>query len=670
MVDYRAKFDSELRDIHTSYLDLRRGNRERAYPHHSKALEERPLSLLLQFADDLAGIEARGFRTEWVEGRFARGDVELADLEAVASHPDVIQLAYGGRYQPKLDTSVPEITARGPNTTAAVWTVNTTTGVFAGSRGDGVLIGVVDTGIDIHHPVFLKPGSNNVTRIMRIWDQGIPPHDGIPSPDVSLLQGSVTYGVEYTEQMINDVLQKKPGAKKIKHRDCYGHGTHVASIAAGDGRAKVGKKQWEFVGAAPEAALIVVKLFFLQQEPPVDEQRRLEDAFTYVERVAKTKLNDQLNNAPVVINASLGENLGPHDGLVAFDHFLETRFKGATRKALVAAAGNDAGSRQHGVIAIPTAGKIDVPFTLYDERRGVVKDKSHCDARPNGEKEIVIEFWYRPPAAPGTVTAVLHPPKGPAINAPAVSGSPVSAKYPGGFTVMVSHDADEVQRPPGTKVTRNVLRIKFLVKSNSYGTGPCTLTMNGPAGTTVHAWCNQFFPNHGIRIGHDRPGTDKEPDVMKRLKPLPAGVTVPDSVTVNSPASSAGAIAVAAYDDDSGQLAGFSSQGDLVDYSTLGPYVAKPDIAAPGVTISAANAAGSFLSAFLTVLAGKNYVDMDGTSMATPHVSGVAALMFQKKPNLSLADLVKQLKGKARPTPPKQEFGDGKVAAKASFDAV
>ena len=669
MVDYRAKFDSELRDIYTSYLDLQRGNQERAYPHHSKALQERPLSLLLQFADDLAGIEARGFRTEWVEGQFARGDVDLADLEAVASHPGVIQLAYGGQYQPKLDTSVPEITARGPTTTAAVWTVNTTTGVFGGSRGAGVLIGVIDTGIDIHHPVFLKPGSNDTTRIMRIWDQGIPPHDGIASPDVSLLQGSVTYGVEYTEQMINDVLQNKPGAKKIKHRDCYGHGTHVASIAAGDGRAKHAKKQWEFVGVAPEADLIVVKFFFLQQEPPVDEQRRFEDAVTYVEQVAKTKLNDR----PVVINASLGESLGPHDGLVAWDQLLEARYKGATRKALVAAAGNESGSRQHGVIAIPAAGKTDVPFTLYDERRGVTKDKSHCDKRPNGQPEIKIEFWYRPPTAPGTVTAVLRPPKGPTINAPAVGGSPVSANYPGGFTVIISHDAETRQRPPGTTVTRNVLRIKFMVKSNSYGTGRCTLTVNGPAVTTIHAWVGQFYPNHGIRIGHDKPGTVSEPDLMKRmLTPLPTGVTVSDSGTVNSPASSAGVIAVAAYSDDSGQLADFSSQGDLVDYSAaaLGPYVAKPDIAAPGVEISAANADGSFLSTQLTVLAGKKYVNSDGTSMSTPHVSGVAALMFQKKPNLSLADLVKQLKGKARQTPPKQQFGDGKVAGKASFDAV
>jgi hypothetical protein len=159
MVDYRAKFDAELRDIHTSFLDIQRGDRDRVYPLHSAALQGRPVSLLLQFGDDLAGIEARGFHTEWVEGHFARGDIELADLDAVASHPEVIQLAYGSRLKPSLDTSAREIRARATNSVPGVWTVNTTTGAFSGNEGAEVLIGVIDTGIDIKHPVFVKPAA-------------------------------------------------------------------------------------------------------------------------------------------------------------------------------------------------------------------------------------------------------------------------------------------------------------------------------------------------------------------------------------------------------------------------------------------------------------------------------------------------------------------------------
>jgi subtilisin family serine protease len=678
MADYRAKFDAELRDIHTSFLDIQRGDRGRVYPLHSAALHGRPVSLLLHFGDDLVGIEARGFQTEWVEGHFAMGDVDLADLEAVASHPEVIQLARGRGFRPLLDTSVEEINARGPDVNNAVWTVNTT-GKFDGFRGAGVLIGVIDTGIDIHHPVFLKPNSTNTTRILRIWDMGIAPHDGIGSPDVSLLQGSVTYGVEYTEQMINDVLQKKAGAKPVKHKDCYGHGTYAASIAAGDGRAARLKRRWEFVGVAPEADLIVVKFFFPEQEPPVDEQHRFVDAFTYIERTAKTKLNDR----PLVISASLGENLGTHDGLEAWDHLLETRYLGATRKAFVAAAGNDGKCRQHGVIVIPAGGKVDVPFTLYDERLGVDHDKRRCDSRPNAEPEIKIEFWYRAPTSAVPVTSTLHPPKGPAKDGPPLSGT-ASGTYAGKYKFMISHDAETAPRPrppPGTQVTRNVLRIKFSVaektvggkkEKNSYSPGKFTLHLEGPANTTVHAYANQFYPDHGIRIGHDIAGTVKEPDWMKRLDraSLSAAVTVPDSETINSPASSPGAVAVAGYNDDTGQLWPQSSQGPLTDYSGLGAYAAKPDVAAPGEDIMAANADGSFLSSQLAKVAGQSYVTASGTSAAVPHVSGVAALMFEKKPNLAQADLVTHLKGKARATPPKDQFGDGKVDAKASRDAV
>jgi subtilisin family serine protease len=69
-------------------------------------------------------------------------------------------------------------------------------------------------------------------------------------------------------------------------------------------------------------------------------------------------------------------------------------------------------------------------------------------------------------------------------------------------------------------------------------------------------------------------------------------------------------------------------------------------------------------------LAGKPYATWGATSAAAPHVAGVAALIFQKKPNLALADLVKQLEAKARPAPPKEQFGEGKVDAKKSRDAV
>jgi subtilisin family serine protease len=667
MVDYRAKFDASLRDIHTSFLDLRRGNRDRVYPLHSAALHGGPVSLLLQFGDDLAGIEACGFRTEWAEGHFARGDIDLADLDAVASHPEVIQLEYGSRPRPLLDTSAPEIRARATSTAPGVWAV-TSAGVFSGNEGAGVLIGVIDTGIDISHPVFLKPGSTNTTRILRIWDMGIAPHDGILGPDVSLLQGNFTYGIEYTDALINDVLQKKPGRKPVKHKDCYGHGTHVASIAAGNGSAPHAKKKFEFVGVAPAAELIIVKLFFLAKDPQQNGvdltfERLLEDAISYVLRVAKNNLGDR----PVVINASLGNEIGPHDGLSATERRLEALFRNASKVALVAAAGNEAGSRQHAVITMPGSGTIDVPFMLYDERT-VKTDKASCDSRPNAAPELEIQFWYRLGAQQALTCALTLPGASTPTSGPTL-GNHVDGTYRGTQPFHLTHDADATQRPPAaTPLIRNVLRVKVTPQGGNFGTGRFTLRLAAPAGAIINAWCEQAPTPHGFRIGHDKPKTDP-----LEMLPLPAGISIlSDTLTLSSPATSAGAIAVAAYNDvDPGHsIADFSSQGPLADYEGSGPYVAKPDLAAPGVQITAAISGAPALRSYVKVLTGAQYAILDGTSMAAPHVSGVAALMFEKNNNLTRADLLKRLQDHARPPNQPDEFGAGRVDAKASRDAV
>jgi subtilisin family serine protease len=681
MVDYRAKFDSELRDIHTSFLDLRSGNQDRVYPIHSVALHGGPVSLLLQFGDDLAGIEARGFRTRWVEGNFARGDVELADLEAVASHSEVIRLEYGAEFRPLLDTSVVNITVR-----EKVWSLTfetkpdgTKTAKFNGHAGAGMLIGIIDTGIDIRHPVFLKQGSTDTTRILRIWDMGIPPHDTVKGPDPSLLPGGSTYGVEYTDKMINDVLQK--GSKLVKHKDCHGHGTHVASIAAGDGRAGRGKDKkketYKFVGVAPAADLIVVKMFYLREDPMrngtvIPHEERIEDAIAYIDRVAKT---EQLKDRPVVINVSLGAEVGAHDGLTAADLLLETLFRNTSKRALVAAAGNEGNPkdpRQHAVITMPAGDKLDVPFTLYDERTPKTallapKDESHCDRRDNARPELKIQFWYPQLGPQKTLTFKLALPGGkPPISGPAL-GSKVEGTYGKGFKYYVSHEAETTRRPPAnTPLTRNVVRIKVTPKESksgnkSFGVGRFTLQLNAPRDTVIHAWGEPGSPPHGFRMGHDNA---IDPAEMRRS----------NLSTLSFPGTSAGAITVAAYNDDDENIYEDSSRGLLVHYSGSGPYVEKPDLAAPGENIEAATGETSLLRrlAQLFGLGRAPYGSFSGTSAAAPHVAGVAALMFQKKPSLTQADLVKKLKDNVRPPQPPDgdTFGKGMVDGAKSHGAV
>ncbi|MCB0191239.1 MAG: S8 family peptidase [Anaerolineae bacterium] len=111
-----------------------------------------------------------------------------------------------------------------------------------------------------------------------------------------------------------------------------------------------------------------------------------------------------------------------------------------------------------------------------------------------------------------------------------------------------------------------------------------------------------------------------------------AGNTGPDERTVGSPGCARRVITVGAI-DDSGAIARFSSRGPTADGRV------KPDIVFPGVNIVAAQATGTRMGQVVV----EGYVTANGTSMATPHASGVAALMLQANPNLNAEQLKTQM---------------------------
>lgn len=113
--------------------------------------------------------------------------------------------------------------------------------------GKGVLIAVVDSGIDYAHPDFRN--EDGTSRILNLWDQTV---TGAPPAGYHI-------GTEYTREQINMALQAQTPQERyeiVPSRDLSGHGTHVAGIAAGNGRAGNGR----YTGCAPESELIIVKL--------------------------------------------------------------------------------------------------------------------------------------------------------------------------------------------------------------------------------------------------------------------------------------------------------------------------------------------------------------------------------------------------------------------------
>ncbi|WP_444545017.1 S8 family peptidase [Streptomyces gelaticus] len=126
--------------------------------------------------------------------------------------------------------------------------------------------------------------------------------------------------------------------------------------------------------------------------------------------------------------------------------------------------------------------------------------------------------------------------------------------------------------------------------------------------------------------------------------------------TVGSPGSADAALTVGAVDDKD-QLADFSSRGPRIGDSAI-----KPDVTAPGVDITAAAAPGSAIDQEV----GQNppgYLTISGTSMATPHVAGAAALLKQQHPEWKYAELKGALTASTKPgayTPFEQ--GTGRIA--------
>ncbi|WSK24902.1 S8 family peptidase [Streptomyces sp. NBC_01298] len=149
----------------------------------------------------------------------------------------------------------------------------------------------------------------------------------------------------------------------------------------------------------------------------------------------------------------------------------------------------------------------------------------------------------------------------------------------------------------------------------------------------------------------DQPGTDPKEEAVaqlsgKALFVVAAGNEGPKAGTLRTPGSAPAALTVGAVDKQD-QLAEFSSRGPNAD------GVTKPDITAPGVDITAAaTTQGEFPSP-------DGYISMSGTSMATPHVAGAAALVRQQHPDWSPARIKALLTGSAKPNPANNAYEQG-----------
>jgi subtilisin family serine protease len=535
-------------------------------------------------------------------GRIATARLPLRSLPALAAIDGIAHISAARVLQPTLDVAIP---AAGVD---LVWN-----GAPA-YTGEGVLVGVIDSGIDWRHDDFRNP--DGTTRIKAIWDAfgtGSAPPDGF------------AYGAEWTESAINAALL---GGPVVTQQDTDGHGTHVSGIAVGNGRASDGL----YTGVAYASDILFCKPY----DNGFPEDKTI-DAMVYLVQQAEAR------QQPIAITMSLGGHFGAHDGTSAQEQVVDTL--SGPGVVFCIAAGNE--GEDFLAEAGPAAGHQFVLRVLeYEPNPGA------------GDDGWIVSVWY-----PGTANMSVSLGIGPDATDPIPPGTTASGNTGFGFITI-----DNASQGPDPA---NGDRLCLIQVDDRNGTpvaaADWTITVTGGTGT-AHAWLvfssmTAGFPNSNQSFSLGMPATAE------------AAVSVGAWKSRNSWTSIAGPVSYSAGttwgDAPIGARAPFSSFGPTRDGRQ------KPDVSAPGMAIVAAYSQDQTPAAPNNLrIPGGRYWVTQGTSMATPLVCGIVGLMFEKNPNLTAAEVRSILRETAvrdaftGPDPWTPGFGTGKVDAVAALAAV
>lgn len=585
-------------------------------PAGAKSRETDPVpfvSVLIELKrPDTSELEQAGVDFKPLFGLFYSADVPLDRLDSLADLDSILRVHHEPEMKPTLDDSIPEIRAN---------TVRNPHHPFSGTNkftGLGVMVGIIDSGINPLHPVFRLPNDQTKTRIRAILDQ-------TQSPARTVTNGEIQTAIAAGTQ----VIPPGAGTPRVETgKNDHKHGTHVAGIAAGNGKiAGNCSGEFKYVGVAPEAELVIVKWDF-------GGAPSLLAAIQFIANIAAAVPG---GGVPAVINMSFGTSIGPHDGTgpldTMIDTFLATRPPGSPPVVLVASSGNEGGHSQpgppkvsgddsHATGAIPPGGVVKrLRFELQDRVPTAAPVKTS------------LEIWFTAPNGLGCRLIPLGN---------TITGSNLAAPDgPAAFTEDQQHSnctITGVLVPGGAPGARRII-ISILSAANGKnqpGDWTIELTNAGAAPITYHAWIvgEQF---------------ERFKDDLSRAN------------TVGSPGSSTSVITVGNYASsgkDKGKIADTSSRGPRVD------GVQKPDISAPGQEICSAKR--DFHIGCCCDCCCDSYIDENGTSMSAPHVTGAIALMLERNPALTHQQIKTILLANARRdsftgAAPNNDFGNGKL---------
>lgn len=409
--------------------------------------------------------------------------------------------------------------------------------------GEGVIVAIIDSGIDYSHPDFITEDGN--TRIISLWDQTV--NSGVPPKGFIL-------GTEYSKEQINLALNqstKEEQLKIVNSVDVSGHGTHVAGIACGNGNASKGL----YRGVASKSEIVVVKIGDSIGES-YPKTTRIMEALEYVLQVAIRE------NKPIAINLSFGNNYGDHSGRNILEQYID-EVAMTWKNSICVGTGNEGNERKH----------IGRNILIDNEENELLIGPS--------QGYVSLQIWKN---------------------------------YKDNFNI-------EIISPSGKRVGIN----KYINETATYNIDTTTIYVyygqpNPMA--TIQEINIIFYPNsryleEGIWKIEMLPVevVDGRYDIW-----LGSGIILNSGTgflqptkykTLTIPSTSYRVVTVGAYNGMTDSYALFSGIGSI-EYGVI----SKPDIVAPGVDI-------------ISTAVGGGYIVRTGTSMATPIVTGSAALLLE-----------------------------------------
>jgi MYXO-CTERM domain-containing protein len=566
---------------------------------------------------------------------------------------------------------------------AGQWVMATKARELRGSDGRGVMVGVADTGLDVTHPEMRD--ASGASRVAWMLDLSLKPIGAHPELEKRFGlkddRGAIVAGAVFSKQDIDKMLadiadgtcDEKRGGVQCAPTDEIGHGTHVAGIAAATGAS--GK----YTGIAPAADVVFVRVTRGSSEGIENDDlvRAVEFMF---DRATEEK-------RPMVVNLSLGSDFGPHDGSFLWEQAIAAQvgpnFPG---RVVVAAAGNSGSivdTPIHQSVSVPSGARMRVPV------------------RTHGANDGSVQVWVTMRRG-ADLKVGLEGPDGEWI-AP-VSAGKQNGKNTNDYNAGVIYGANlpDSPIPEGS-------RGAVVVWQGKWPTGNYNITLEGSGMADLYM---QGIGDAGLGGDHPasfvngvREGTINLPATHPSI--IGVGCTV-NRTRWSSIAGQDVIMAAPTLDREGGlpfteaitpQVSGPTKrelvEGEVCWFSSAGPTAAgvpKPEIAAPGALVVSAMsrdaAPGQPGSVFnfncprtKNGTTDRRCMQIDdvhgiavGTSMSSPVVAGVVALLLQADPTLTQDKVLALLQAGAHrfrhDAPYADQAGPGEVDALASLDAL